>query len=803
MSNFDKPPLSLAQPASAALTLRQARMLQTEVMRPETEEAGEEGINIRDLFRMLLKHKWTLLACALLCMAVAVVYGLTDTPVYRATTILQIDRAASRIVKFGQDVDGAEGADMQALQTQYELLRSRTLAERVIDDLGLDQRRPTQLIPPPLGSDAGKPPSALENAESAKPAAASGTIASYLQVFTNLSDKVLRGYEKVNTPSVADGNVLGRQAVVGSVMGAVSIEPVANTRLVRINVVNTNPELAARIANAYVQSFIAMSLERRTGSSGYAKTFLEEQIKQTKAKLEESERQLSAYAKTNSIMMLDDKNNVVNQTFTDYAAALAKAEQERIKAEAIYTQISQNPNSAPQVFESKMMGTYKEQKAKLESEYQQNLLIYKPEFPKMVLLKAQIEETDARIKAEVGNVLTSFKGQYEAAKKQEEQIRARLSESRQSVLVTQDKSVDLNFLKRELDTNRQIYDSLLQRLKEVGVTSEVTPNNLSVVDTANTPLFPFKPQPSRNAAIGLGIGLMLGFAIIFLREHMDDSVKHADEIEAQFGLPLLGIIPVVRKKQLNTKALAMLVHDDPRSAFAEAYRSMRTALQFSTAEGAPRRLMVTSCVKSEGKSTTSLALAINFAQLGKKVLLIDADLRNPSVHKALEMQNEHGLSNFLSGDTAGATLIQDTVINNLQVMTAGPTPPNPVDLLMGPKLLMLLDKADELGFNQIIVDAPPILGIADSIVLGNQIQHILFVVRSGETRKSSIKDAMRRLRIAGLVPLGVALTRASSQNTLYYGYESYYGYGADEDGKNQKLGKPSAARPMDGERAAA
>lgn len=779
-------------------------MLQTEVLRPEAEEAGEEMINIRDLFRMLLKHKWTLLACALLCMAVAVVYGLTETPVYRATTVLQIDRAASRIVKFG-DVDGVEGADLQALQTQYELLRSRSLAERVIDDLGLDQRRPVSLGPSALISDGSKLPTALDAPADGKPAVAPGSLASYLQVFTNLSDKVLRGYEKVNTPSVADGNILGRQAVVGGVMGSVSIEPVGNTRLVRINVVNTNPELAARIANAYVQSFIAMSMERRTGSSGYAKTFLEEQIKQTKAKLEESEKQLSAYAKTNAIMMLDDKNNVVNQTFTDYAAALAKAEQDRIKAEAVYVQISQNPNSAPQVFESKMMQTYKEQKAKLESEYQANLLIYKPEFPKMLLLKAQIEETDARMKTEVGNVLTSFKGQFEAAKKQEEQIRARLGESRKEVLVTQDRSVDLNFLKRELDTNRQIYDSLLQRLKEVGVTSEVTPNNISVVDTANTPLFPFKPQPSRNAAMGLGLGLLLGFAIIFLREHMDDSIKHADEIEAQFGLPLLGIIPVVRKKHLPNKSLALLVHDDPRSAFAEAYRSMRTALQFSTAEGAPHRLMVTSCVKSEGKSTTALALAINFAQLGKKVLLIDADLRNPSVHKSMEMRNDYGLSNFLSGDSAGATLIQDTEITNLQVMTAGPTPPNPVDLLMGPKLLMLLDKADELGFNQIIIDAPPILGIADSIVLGNQIQHILFVVRSAQTRKSSIKDAMRRLRIAGLVPLGVALTRASSQNTLYYGYESYYGYGADDEGKNQKLGKPATTppRPMGGERAAA
>lgn len=576
-------------------------------------------------------------------------------------------------------------------------------------------------------------------------------------------------------------------------MGSVEIKPVGGTRLVQINVVNTRPELAARIANAYATSFIAMSIERRSGSSDYAKTFLEDQIKQTKARLEDSERQLNAYARSNSLLSLDEKTNVINQTFTDYSGALSKAEQERIKAEAAYRQVAETPESAPQVLDSKTVQAYKEQKAKLESEYAQNLGIYKPEFPKMVQLRAQIAEMDARIKAEVATVLVSIKGQFEGAKRQEDQIRAKLGETRKEVLTTQDRSVDLNLLKRELDTNRQIYDSLLQRLKEVGVTGEVTPNNISVVDTADVPLFPFKPRPALNAAIGLAVGLLLGLGFAFGREHLDDSIKSADDIENQFGLPLLGIIPSVKKKQQTPRALALLINDDPRSAFAEAYRSMRTALQFSTNEGAPRRIMVTSCVKGEGKSTTALALAINFAQLGKKVLLVDADMRSPTAHRSLDLQNDFGLSNFLSGHVGRDTLIQASGVANLDIMTAGPQPPNSADLLMGPKLLMLLDKADELGYHQVIIDAPPILGIADSIVLGNQIQNILFVVRSASTRKSNIKDALRRMRVAGLAPLGIALTQASSQNTLYYGYESYYGYGNDDD-KSPKLSRPKGPR---------
>jgi len=357
-------------------------------------------------------------------------------------------------------------------------------------------------------------------------------------------------------------------------------------------------------------------------------------------------------------------------------------------------------------------------------------------------------------------------------------VRTRLQETRKEVLVSQDRGVDLSLLKRELDTNRQIYDSLLQRLKEVSVTSGVATNNISVVDVAKAPLFPFKPDLMTNLAIGLAVGLMLGLGFVFVREHMDDSVKHADEVEAAFGVPLLGIIPQAKKARRDAGPVAMLAVVDPRGAFAEAYRSMRTALQFSTSEGAPKRLLVTSSVAGEGKSTTSLALAINFAQLGKRVLLVDADMRHPSMHMLLGMGNDSGLSNYLSGEGARESLIRACSVPNLQVMTAGPMPPSPVDLLMGPKLLRLLDKAEEMGFDQVVIDSPPILGIADALVLGNQLQNILFVVKAGSTRRSAIRDALRRLRTAGLLPLGVALTSASNQHSSYDGYAGYYGYGS-------------------------
>ena len=737
-------------------------MLQTGVNRSETGETIDEAFTVKDVLKIVVKYKWLLLAAVAFCTTVAVLQGLTTVPVYQASVLLQIDQSSARIVQFNKDVDAPQGEDFLMLQTQYELLQSRSLAERVIDDLQLDaSRAPGRLA---AGAAIGTP---IVNGVTPRDATSDAA--------GNLWTSIVSGYRRLGKPSVDDRVYLSRESVVAGFMGSVKVEPVRNSRLVKVKVVNTNAAQAARIANAIANTFITLSMERRSQSSTYAKSFLEQQLKATKARLEESERTLNTYAKNNSILSLDEKTNVINQTYTDYSSALGRVEQDRLKSEAIYNAVAISPESAPQVLESKTVQTYKEQKAKLEAEYLTNLSVYKPEFPKMLQLKAQIAELEGRIKGEVSAVLTSLKGQFEAAKKQEDKVRERLQDTRKEILLTQDKNVDLNLYKRELSTNREIYDGLLQRLKEVGVTSGVTANNISVVDEANTPLFPISPNLLKNAGMGLLAGLLLGMGIVFTREHLDDSVKNANEIEAKLGLPLLGIVPMMKKKQIQGGSLAMLTVKDPRGTFAESYRSMRTALQFSTAEGAPRRLMITSSVQSEGKSTTALALAINLAQLGQRVLLIDADMRNPSLHKALKRSNESGLSSYLSGDAQREALIQDSGIANLSVLTAGPHPPSPVDLLMGPGLLELLDRAEAMGFEKIVIDAPPVLGIADAIVLGNHVQNILFAVKAGNTKLSSIRDALRRLRLGGLMPLGVVLTSAGAAETQYYGYYGAYG----------------------------
>lgn len=757
MSNNQPPdrellPSSNNRPPSYPLDARGQFGLGRPLLANGEETADDDVINLRDLWRMVAKHRWLLVSVAVVGLLAALLISFIRTPVYQAVTTLQVDKRAASVVKFGQqDLDtGAELDDRTSMGTQLELLKSRVLAERVIGELRLDRSGM-------VASSTDASPGSADDADEQ----------------SSWFSRLKANWGKVREPAMANEQKLSRESVFRAFQEAVRSEQVRNTRMLKVSVDNPDPQLAARIANTVAQSFIALNLERRMEASSYAKTFLEEQLTLTKAKLEESERRLNDYARERGIVTLDQKTNAVNQTFTEYSTALVKAEQERIKFDSIYQAIKGAPHTAREVLENHTIQEYKAQRSKLEAEYQQQSKVFKENFPTMVQLKAQMKELDAKIAAEVNSILRSVANQLATAQRQEALIRSRLAQTQQEIMQGQDRQVDYNLLKREVDTNRELYDGLLQQVKEVGVAGGVETNNIQVVDKAQTPLFPYKPKIPLNAAIGLLAGLVLGLALVFLIESFDDSIKLTEDVEKSLALPLLGVIPQVKEKKGST-SLAFMVHRDPRGLIAEAYRSTRTALQFSSPTGAPKALLITSTTKNEGKSTTALALAISFAQLGGKVALIDADMRNPTVHKLFKMRNAYGLSSYLSGQKTEGAFLRRSIVPNLSVVTAGPTPPNPVDLLMGPHFGDLLARLQERGYH-VIVDAPPVLGLADAIVLSNQIPAVLYVAQASLTRLSHIKNALNRMRMAGIVPRGVVLTKTTPHNSSYFAYDGYYG----------------------------
>ena len=711
-------------------------------------EQRDDELNLREYWQVIAHRKWTVLTFFMVVVITTLIASFLATPIYRASLTLQIERDLPKVVKF-QDVTPVESgaADKDFYQTQYELLKSRTLAKRTMDQLSL------ATTPAFMDKHAG------------------GVISGLMQ-----------------TMGVKSSSETQANDIVANFLQDLVISPVKQSRLVEVSFESYDPELSAKVVNTLAENFIEMNLERRIDASSYAKSFLEDRLTQVKVKLEDSEKKLIQFARTYEIIKVDENRTIQLQKLREVTLALTEAEKERLSAETLYRSSQRNSgHSLEAVLNSEVISRLKQTQAELEASYQEKLKVFKPNYPAMLQLKEQISEIEAKIESEVDNIRGSIRSNYEIAKQKESKLGKQLTKLKDEVLSIQDRSIEYNILQREVDTNRELYEGLLQRMKEVGVAGGVTTNNISIVDAAYVPHKKYKPRISINLLLAIIIGLVGGVGFAFFFEHLDDTIKLPQDLERKMHVPLLGIVPEVksaRVKRTDNVQLALMSATEPRSGFAEAYRSVRTSLLFATSSGAPKILLFTSPGPSEGKTTSALNVAITFTQTGSKVLLVDTDLRNPSMHRLLGLDNTMGLTNFLAGDAQPAQVSQATEVADLFAIPSGPLPPNPAELLSGGKMAELLLLARE-KFDYVILDGPPVLGLADALVLANIAQSTVIVVEAGVTRQGHLSGALKRLKSIHASIVGGVMAKYK-ETTGAYGYHSSYYYYQSEDHQEPK-----------------
>jgi polysaccharide biosynthesis transport protein len=696
------------------------------------------GLDFAALLRIIANWRWLILGAVALGLAGAIVITLLTTPIYRSWVTLEVNPPTVEIMDEQSRERSTSGVSTwDFVATQVGLLSSRSIAERAAQDLNL------------------------------------------------ANNKAFVG---------EGGNAASRlNTATAKVAGGLNVEAPEEGQLIKFSFDAESPQLSAAIANQIAESFINSNLQRRFEASAYARNFLERQIAKTRADLEKSERQLVAYAQAQGIINTSmgedgkssgDTNSLQGESLIALNQALAQATARRVSAEGAYRS-GMAVGATSEVTASTQQ--LRQSRAALEAEYQEKRTLMKPDHPDMLSLRSRINELDRQISREASQASSghtnTLLAEYRGALAAESALRGRVAALKGQVLDLRGRSIQYTILQREVDTNRSLYDALLQRYKEVGVAGGIGTSPVSIVDRAEAPGGAYKPNLLLNLLMGLGLGLIGGLATAVALEYLYDTIKTRDDVRHKLGLACLGAIPKTSGQESFIEELK-----DPSSVVSEAYSAVVASLRFSTEEGLPKTLVVTSTRSGEGKSSSALAVAQNFARRGASVLLIDSDLRKPAFKAATD---KVGLTRLLTGDEEAArSHIVPTQFSDLWLMPSGPLPPNPADLLSTGRFQEILGEVTS-HFDIVIVDAPPVIGLADALLLASVAGNIMFVVESGKTRTKAAVEALRMLGGTGAHILGATLTK-SAEDMGGYGYKAY-GYGAIDRKRTEILMIPHEA----------
>lgn len=672
------------------------------------------------------RHIPTILACTAAGAVAALAITSLQTPLYTATASVQIEQQASKVVGDDDNVPAAASDAQRQLNTQVDLLRSRALASRVATDLRLATN-------PEFYSAMGVSPTPV-----------GGSL----------------------TPSAE------RERAAELLASTVQVSLPKDSRVATIGFTSGNAQLSADVANAYAEGLIKLNLDRRYASSDYARNYLNGQVTKARQRLESSERSLNAYARSAGLINTPNAQDAAPVSVTQAALlqlnqALSNARAQRIEAEMRLRASTSSPiMSLPEVVNNSAVQKLLTDRAAQEVTLAETRQRYTAQHPTAILAATRVSEIDQQLAAIAASVRKSLDMQYRAARGEEAALEGKVAALKGASLAEQDRSVEYNILRHEVDSNRSLFDLLLQRQREVATSAGVQPNNISVLDDAVAPSTPSSPKPLLNLLAGLFLGFIVGAVAALLREILDDRVRTIDEVERKLALTSLGQIPLVRAAD-QPALIANL--SDPDSDLGIHYSAFRTSLLFSTRTGLPKTVAITSSIEGEGKSTTALATARSLASAGKRVLLIEGDMRRKTITDLLQLNEETGLSALLTGQVSFDDAIQPTSVPNLDAMSGGPQPPNPADILDPERLKVVLDCAAQC-YDCVIVDAPPVTDLADAPLIAAAAKNVVFVVAAQSRHPGRAKAAIRRLKATGATILGAVLTKAPRSGVGSYGY---------------------------------